>query len=57
MPPSLKHPLIKSIQLLNDTPSRRDSFQTSKVEEAHGTMIVIIHILLMISFPVNGMNK
>ena len=36
---------------------KRRSFHTSNVEEAHGTIIVIIHILLIILSLVNGMNK
>ena len=35
----------------------RRSFQSSTVEETHGTMVVIIHILSIILSSVNGMKK
>ena len=37
--------LLNSTPAVSNGPSRRGSFQTSKVEETYGTMIVIIHIL------------
>ena len=54
MPPVTKliHPCYKWHTL-----KKRPSFQTSKVEEAHGMLIVIIQILLIISSTVNRMNK
>ena len=39
------------------TLKKRHSFQTSEVEEAQGTILVIIHILSIISSPLNDMNK